>query len=1206
MSNVGRNDGVGKPLPMPTAVPSSAALSKTTPHPSNTNVATSSFSQLLKPIPNLRERCADLLLRAKNSAAQKELCLAKVSRIMRSVEGEEGAAGESPLNANSTPVRKNRDEKMGSPNTVFAGVDSSPATFAKWEMVIDECTGTLAQHLVTANTIATKAEGCAATAERSSSSVKLLDTLHSRVKCAREIVKRISETRTCVSIIARSLSQVNLASSREDGAPVRRSTKETSHINDAIAAFARYVQSNKKLQELCCEDTSGAGNDKLPFIDYNVITEASFSLLPATEDDLEDLDGAFEPWLLLQTQSDHDRGQSNEEGDDMGNDGDMRTQRDRQEEEASLARSIASRAQKFLLFEVGRRLEHAMTGGNRDEVLVCVEALASIGSHNETMKSFIQWVCSVSLAELSSLVDNELGQLKTSKNTEKSHLYSSSVALDHVVATLEREEEFVIGVFGNDGFIELLRHLHKRCTQHVARVIEDYLVTQHHLTSGPSVVPKDLDRTLEEISHLVSCCQMYMQYVDGRYKDAVAHKGQEGNGISEGVSAPLVSSDKAATSRANSSKLAAFVTEDNPLFGAIQKLLEVFIPMQQTYFKAAISQTLENELFGIQDFQEGELKRLESIAKDNGITTKKNTNTATTGAGRSVAPFSFVSASNTASASHQVLLGHLNYLLQAAVNASPSAGGTAAARLNNAATGGGANWFGSRDGASSFSPFDGPGDSPGQSSDLLRLTQGILAATSVSSGSGKNGGIRQVLQSEIPDVTFVDDMFYVLRNALFRAFTTKNPSITTAVILTILNTINDEIAKEVIEVRLGGQLLPAGSFPRTSTSQSKSGKETTNKKLSPQHKAHGAVYFFDDVVESYFETLLARNSNTTSSYSNLQAAALSPTFMKWLLAAVQIPSYIRRLAGDIQKAASAAYGGNHDAPGNAAELKKLSEIQHNFEDLANCLQQNVDHIVFLSAGLAAKMLLLPIQTVLSPLALSPMYLSPVTTAAFQLTPDAVQRSFKYSSDGGNPTSAASAFIDPISGLASAISSDGGTSASASSVSSQNWLESVSPQWRAVCEYIRVHVMVRNEELYERLMTHLVGWFATQFEVNFLLPLVPRNWLAAAIPHDGAPVTNEQLEGVVNAFVGRYIDMDGALQLDEDIRSLKTFFIDSLEVPVREKFGRLTAISSLVVVDNIRDAVEVSATVACLSRVDKSRLLVGKPELKREEVLQALL
>eukprot|EP00658_Telonema_sp_P-2_P074799 TRINITY_DN64096_c0_g1_i1.p1 TRINITY_DN64096_c0_g1~~TRINITY_DN64096_c0_g1_i1.p1 ORF type:complete len:281 (+),score=52.89 TRINITY_DN64096_c0_g1_i1:46-888(+) len=225
----------------------------------------------------------------------------------------------------------------------------------------------------------------------------------------------------------------------------------------------------------------------------------------------------------------------------------------------------------------------------------------------------------------------------------------------------------------------------------------------------------------------------------------------------------------------------------------------------------------------------------------------------------------------------------------------------------------------------------------------------------------------------------------------------------------------------------------------------------------------------------------------------IQSQALSPVFMKWLLASTQLPAYTRRLAEDIHKAANAAYGSGsssnslHETNSNASELKKFLELQHNFEELATCLEQNVDHLVFLTAGVAAQMFLSPLQATLSPTTTSPMYLSQRSISDFNLTPDALQRYFARTDAQSSSSSLTSAvYIDPITGLASTSTTAPTRPSDTSTVSSrQSWLGSVTPQWMNYCEYIRFHLLIRNEELYERMMTHLVGWITAPVSYTHL-------------------------------------------------------------------------------------------------------------------------
>eukprot|EP00658_Telonema_sp_P-2_P074800 TRINITY_DN64096_c0_g2_i1.p1 TRINITY_DN64096_c0_g2~~TRINITY_DN64096_c0_g2_i1.p1 ORF type:complete len:133 (-),score=24.04 TRINITY_DN64096_c0_g2_i1:62-460(-) len=104
-----------------------------------------------------------------------------------------------------------------------------------------------------------------------------------------------------------------------------------------------------------------------------------------------------------------------------------------------------------------------------------------------------------------------------------------------------------------------------------------------------------------------------------------------------------------------------------------------------------------------------------------------------------------------------------------------------------------------------------------------------------------------------------------------------------------------------------------------------------------------------------------------------------------------------------------------------------------------------------------------------------------------LTPDALQRYFARTDAQSSSSSLTSAvYIDPITGLASTSTTAPTRPSDTSTVSSrQSWLGSVTPQWMNYCEYIRFHLLIRNEELYERMMTHLVGWITAPVSYTHL-------------------------------------------------------------------------------------------------------------------------
>lgn len=265
----------------------------------------------------------------------------------------------------------------------------------------------------------------------------------------------------------------------------------------------------------------------------------------------------------------------------------------------SLMESAKSEVSKMLRSQ----LSSAVALNDKLKIVKLTSMLCSLGFTDEACEAYNSWICDHTIAQLRTMVSRELRNMDDPTAVGVSHLTLVSNALDHVAAAVEQEQQHVLDTFGPAGHLQFLHLLHSRCTQHCTPVVRDFLekrrvLSRAHGRSGSAVEnpnlsspsnrppavakpdPRKIDEMLEEISHLVSCCHLYMTFMDGEMAKA-AQKCSH-----------TVHQQPNNDSRRHQ-QYSVLATKDNALFDTIQELLSIYIPMQVEYFEAALQQAIK-------------------------------------------------------------------------------------------------------------------------------------------------------------------------------------------------------------------------------------------------------------------------------------------------------------------------------------------------------------------------------------------------------------------------------------------------------------------------------------------------------------------------------------------------------------------------------------------------------------------------------------
>lgn len=1083
----------------------------------------------------------------------------KAHSYLLRIQAEEQARDISLRRAHLLMLSLGRDYKeklLRSTNPSEAEYQSSPVASSTIDEIfepfiedLNEADNVYQRSLEQANVIAGRVEGSTHIAEASSTQVKRLDVLLSRVKDTQSLVAAMLQKKSQLAAMDAAMKAGNLES-----ASAAVEAYEAAKLV-VIEARKRRLTVDKKKRRHQGNESFMAGKEG----DW-VHVDPNDDVNDFSEDDSDEHDIIASPdgsqGLVVNS---HDSSTLAPTVDADGTIHEPRPTAPPSQNKYKLSkkeeRALVASAKSALLQRIRSQMKEAMQQGKRDEVVKFVQLLAkvqdskaspraassspSIASSGEACTSYVQWICDNALKELTAKVDGELKTLKGAKNTEQSHLAAASAALDHVVATLECEEGFVTEAFGSAGFITLLETLHKRCTSDVVRIIRDYIQTRKISKEGTIVDhqpranlnehliinnAKKLDQTLEEIAHLVCCCHMYMGYVDQRY-----HEAKRGTApATTAASSSAAATSKQPAAAYDRSHYSAFVTKDNTLFEAIQELLAIYIPMQREYFNTAASQSLILDQKIIGEFAQNQVR---NRLKQTGATDSAQGGGAAGG-----------------------LFGTLGNLYN---TAGGGAGGVnIAAVLDDPAF-----------------TFDAP----------------------------------------LPDVDFVEDLFYVLRVAVHRAFSTKSNVIASSVLVAATDTVTDTIAKEVLRhLKLRptdhgptlrgtpqalGTLLASSSLGSAGIKGGLHGTQhlqqlfndlhtgqnlyshviwLTQQMIDQDRPAHKSSSYLD--VDPMTMLPIGRSTSHTMTSPSAGAAALggaaeassalhAARLYKWVAAAFSMCSYLRKLGKDIEGLTQQYF------PDSKTDAVRFREQRHELEATAFWLDENVK--------LAFRELCVEVADTQY---VSRKLLEGFLQTKYDITEDEFNRLEQLSvvspsGPGGNFTGL---MASPRSAAVNNVPS-----------SLVPWVPSLLATWSTVTKALRAQLSQR-EEIFELLMNNIVETVANRLEQAVL----PSGVLTPAA--DGS---DRRVMVYPHTLKTMTVNDFGALAFDKEIRQIRGFFLNAVEgnVPVRERFARLSAIATLLLVDRIQDIPDVCNSVTCLSGEEKKRVFLLKVTLPPAEV-----
>lgn len=392
-------------------------------------------------------------------------------------------------------------------------------------------------------------QGAARFAESSSKTVKQLDSLHRKVKTALEIVESLRKQKESVSLVDAALAHLDY-----------EAAAECILTYDAVEAHLR--ESLERLRVGGCASPQTAVEVECPATDKQSELRAEREMIETSREKLH--------MALRQGMA----------------------------EAASKDDDVAMRKLSKLL----SRLSYGVESG----------------------ELFSKWMRERTMRDLRQFVDRELKKLGSVAHT--SHLVLVSQVLDRVVMAIEKEEAHMLACFGGQGFAALLLELHNECTKSSVEVLSDFLTKRKLRGStnsgaaattnaeaaegheeqpggGPStsVDPRQLDETLEDISHLVSCCHLYMAFIDDKYSKAVNR-----DTTAAGGPAKKDSNSKLPRSSTSNAQYSLVITNKNPLFDAIQELFAIYVPMQVEYFDLTFQQALHAQATSDSEAERGQ------------------------------------------------------------------------------------------------------------------------------------------------------------------------------------------------------------------------------------------------------------------------------------------------------------------------------------------------------------------------------------------------------------------------------------------------------------------------------------------------------------------------------------------------------------------------------------------------------------------------
>ncbi|KAK7196388.1 COG4 transport protein [Novymonas esmeraldas] len=457
-------------------------------------------------------------------------------------------------------------------------------------------------------------------------------------------------------------------------------------------------------------------------------------------------------------------------------------------------------------------IDAAVQVNDKLTIMKLTRLLAELGEAAVASRLYSDWIAEHTIAALAKLIDAEMRKMDDPATVAMTHLALVSQCLDNVAAAFEGDEEFVRDAFGPQGPLALLAGLHSRATARCVPVLSDFVerrrgvlaqlethasaataaaavaaragptssATASRAASPPPATraagtapPPPLsstsvnalvasarraDKTLEEISHVVSCGCVYLDFVERQqtqYEKLVA---------SAAPAAEEDASGRRAEPSAPTTSDSMWRTRDNALLNAMQDLLAFYVPLQRAYFTSAYDQAV--------DLQRRAISEAAKEAAAAATTTATNTRAAVSAIGSGASPAAAAAAAAPAAASFMSGLQSLySVAASSADDLIASVGGGAASATAAAA----ASAAGGGSGATDLASF-------------WYFTHG-----------GR--------------VTLPDDVFFVLRIAVHRALNTKSAQIGSAVVMSAMDVVQSRLLPEVethtvVLARGGGFITP--------------------------------------------------------------------------------------------------------------------------------------------------------------------------------------------------------------------------------------------------------------------------------------------------------------------------------------------------------------------------------------------------------------
>lgn len=235
-------------------------------------------------------------------------------------------------------------------------------------------------------------------------------------------------------------------------------------------------------------------------------------------------------------------------------------------------------------------------------------------------------------AALQRAVAEELRKMADPQSAAMSHLALVSHILDTVVAAFELETAFVQEQFGATGVLALLRELHDCATASAVPVMRNFVTSRQDMLQSMSPVTsiqrggemndvnrsmsedaatrrvaqaRHVDRTLEDMSHLVSCCSVYLNFLAKKERDYRGHDtkiASSTNAANEHTRMEgelhIKHGDNCSRNDMNIDDLVMNYhgtlgrDKGNGLMDAVQELLAMYVPLQREYFDMAFAQAV--------------------------------------------------------------------------------------------------------------------------------------------------------------------------------------------------------------------------------------------------------------------------------------------------------------------------------------------------------------------------------------------------------------------------------------------------------------------------------------------------------------------------------------------------------------------------------------------------------------------------------------